>query len=533
MPLLLLLACSDPVDQPPLDLLLHGGTVRLDASSTSDMIGIRGGIVAAVGEEAEALAGPDTERIDLGGAAVLPGFHDNHTHMLAGSFVFDKLLVVGVTRMSTLVNQAASYASENPDPPWVVGYGWVLSSMETPSGVALDEAVPDRPAAIFDASGHALLVNSLAMELAGITADTPDPADGEIARDEDGNPTGLLLEGALSLVSPLLLEAFGDEMLGANLPDAVADFNQAGITSVSEILAVPGFDLGRPWIYAELEAADALDLRVHYYMPAFALEDLAFIEEVRGLYDGSRLRFAGVKLWVDGSTGSGEAWSLEPAAGDPEHYGSRYFSTADLEAFVDAAEEGGYGLKFHVNGDAAVRAVLDAVETVRDGRGAISQSHLLEHVALFEPSDLSRLAGLGLCASVQPALALVGPFSDQAELWEGERMDRAWDYQGLLGAGVPLALGTDWPVWPTPDAMVNLWTATEGLGDKGISMADAFHAYTAAAAECMGLAGDYGCLRKGCHADWLRTDHDPFAAEPGQVSEISVDQVWISGSRVH
>ncbi len=523
-----LLACAAPAD-----LVVQGGTVYLTADTTSTAVAVRDGAVIATGADAEKLAKKATEVVDLAGEVAVPGFHDAHTHLLAGSFVLDKVVMVGVGDMGTITNSVASYLAGDPQVPWVVGFGWVLALTEGPDGRLLDAVAPDVPVALFDSSGHALLVNSAGMRAAGIEASTPDPDGGEIVRDpKTGEPTGLFLEEAIHLVSPTLLAAFDDAAVGANLEQQIAEFTDWGVTTVSEILAVPGVDLGRPQIYADLEAAGALDLRVNWYLAALSLDDLARVDEVRAAYEGELVRFSGVKIWVDGSMGTGEGWSLEPQVGTTDNYGSHYFDPDELVAFVRAAEEGGYPMKMHANGDAAVQAALDALEAVEAERGGLSQPHTLEHAVLVDPPDLMRIGALGLTVSVQPTHALVADFGEHAESWGDGRFDRTYDFAGLVAAGVPVALGTDFPVWPSADGIATMWAATSGVGERAIPAVDALRAYTEGGAAAVGRVGELGCLDVGCAADLVLLDADPLSVDPADLPDVAVTGVFIAGRRV-
>ena len=171
---LLLLACKSETPETA-DQLVEGGTIYLDAVTTTDALALRDGIVLATGEEARTRVVAETRRVDLNGGTAYPGFIDSHTHTLPGSFVLERLLLLGVSSMDALKSRLADYASDEPDEPWLIGYGWVSGMLEDPSGVALDEIVSDRPVLLVNSSGHAALVNSRAMELAGITSRRPIP----------------------------------------------------------------------------------------------------------------------------------------------------------------------------------------------------------------------------------------------------------------------------------------------------------------------------------------------------------------------
>jgi len=524
---LLLIAC-DPDAAPAERVFL--GAIHPWSGETTTALAVRGGVVTALGDEAEAAIGAGTDVVELGaGEHLFPGFRDAHTHLLAGSFALDRLLLTAATSMEAILREVGEYAPEHPEEPWVFGYGWFPETVGEPDGRLLDDVLPDRPCLLVDNSGHSALANSAALALAGIDADTPDPEGGEIVRDpKTGEPTGYLRENALALVSEVALAEYDDDTLSAGLVEDLEAFQSGGLVGAAEIMAIPGIDLGRPWIYADLESEGLLPLWIHYYVPVFAPEDVIAADEYRGLYDGERVRLAGAKLWVDGSMGTAEAWVSEPLEGTVDDFGSHYFDAEALVETVRLAEERAVPLKMHANGDAAVAAALDAFETIRAERGSLAQRHVLDHVVLISGDDRQRVLELGIIASVQPAHFLGAQLGDTADAWGDDRFDRAYDYRALADAGVELALGTDWPVWPVPDAPLNLWSAIT-LTDRALTIEEAMRAYTEGSARALG--GD-GRLAEGCPADMVLLEGDPAALDAEGISEMDVLGTWLGGVEV-
>lgn len=434
--------------------------------------------------------------------------------------------------MRSIEKKLEGYAQANPEEPWLVGYGWVSDLMENPSGVALDAIVSDRPVLLVSNSAHQALVNTKALALVGIDENTPDPPGGHIVRDEiTGKPTGLLIEAALSLVSEQAVSEYSDHAFQIGLENQLSEFASGGITSISEILAAPGFDLARPWIYQTLEQEGRLTTRVHYYAPVFAPEDLATIAEYRGLYDSELIHFQGGKVWVDGSMSSGTPWVTEPHIDDAENFGLHYFDTNTLTHMVREAEALGFGLKFHVNGDAAVQATLDALETVDSEVGGLQQKYVLDHVVLINAVDRARMATLGIVASVQPIHALTAKYGTSAEVWGEERYARAYDSASLLETGIPIALGTDWPVWPSPDAIPSVWAAATVQGDASMSVQDALFAYTQGGAQSVANA-EHGTLYAGSRADIVVYERDLLATPLDELQQIELTHLFVNGTQI-
>ena len=515
---------------PHPDLILYNGTIYIDDSHTTDTLAIHEGRIVALGPEV--VAGDTTQRVDLNGAVAYPGFHDAHVHLLPGSFVLERLVLLGASSMRTIEVKLEGYAKNNPEEPWLVGYGWVSDLMENPSGVALDTIVSDRPVLLVSNSAHQALVNSKALELAGITKDTPDPPGGHIVRDETtGQPTGLLIESALSLVSELAVSEYSDQAFQIGLENQLSTFASGGISSISEILAAPGFDLARPWIYQTLEEEGRLTTRVHYYAPVFSVEDLNDIAEFKGLYDSELIHFQGGKVWVDGSMSSGTPWVSEPHIDDSENFGLHYFEQTTLTQMIREAEALGMGLKFHVNGDAAVHATLNALETVDTEVGGLAQKYVLDHVVLINAADRARMATLGIVASVQPIHALTAKYGTSAEVWGEERYARAYDSASLIDTGLPVALGTDWPVWPSPDAIPSIWAAATVQGDASMSVRDALVAYTQGGAQSVANA-EHGTLSMGARADIVVYGQDLLNTPLDELQQVELTHLFVNGTQI-
>jgi len=434
--------------------------------------------------------------------------------------------------MSTIRKSLENYVSQAPDEPWIIGYGWINDLTDNPSGVELDAIVPDRPMLLVASSGHAALVNTVALDLAGITDDTPDPAGGVIVRDpETGKATGLLLEEALALVSEEAISTYSDAAYQSGLENQLQNFTSYGLTGVSEILAAPGFDLARPWIYTELEEAGKLPLRVHYYAPVFKVEDIAEIATYREDWDRELVRFAGGKVWVDGSMSAATAWVSEPHVDDPEDHGIHYFDVEQLTEIVRQAESRNIPLKFHVNGDAAIAASLDALETIDIENGGLTTTPIFEHAVLPGEGDRTRMATLGVVASLQPIHYLTAQYGSTASAWGESRFDYAYDSVAYLEAGIDVALGTDWPVWPSADVSASIWASATARGDDSLSIPDAIRGYTQGSAASVGRT-DLGHLFPGAKADIVVLDRDLSSTATDALNDTQLVHIFVNGQMV-
>jgi len=513
------------------DTLFTGGTIYLDVETTASALAVKDGLVVAVGNKAENLAGPETNRIDMNGAYVFPGFHDNHTHLLGGSFVSTQLYFNEPCTMSEIVAKTQKYIEANPGKSWVVGFGWRLRPDEKASGVALDAIASETPIMLTDASGHSALVNSTALERAGIAIDTPNPQGGEIVRDPDtGEPTGHLKENAMVLISSVMMPDLSDQEMAAPLPATFQLFTQSGITGISEILGAPGMDLTRPWLFSQLERKGQLPLRIHYYVPIFSFNDLERAVSLGDRYDSQLVRLAGGKIWVDGAMGSAEAWTSFPHVQDSNSFGTHYLSAKQLQRLIAKAEALRLPLKFHVNGDAATESVLKALESVVRDNGELNVQHSLEHLGFVNEDQLRRIEQLELVASIQPGF-WGGNHALPIHVYGAKRFAEAYDYHALEKAGVPLAIGSDWPVTPTPDVLGILRVGTAPREKGSLRIETIIRGFTEGSARSVGRP-DLGQLHVGFAADMVIFDRNPLKVKTEEINDLKVVEVWVAGVRI-
>ena len=494
-------------DPGPADVRIEGGTIVRPDGSTIDALAVRAGEIVAIGDDARAIEALDV--VDLDGAWATAGLHDSHTHLFAGSFVLPRIVLIVTPDMDSVARKVEDYVADHPDEPWIIGFGWT-PLLADPDGRALDMVAPDRPVMLIASSGHSLLANSYAMQLAGITADTPDPVGGEIVRDEaTGEPTGLLLEAAMQLVVGEALDAYSDDDVLPDLADRLQDAADSGLTSISEILAAPGIDLVRPQLFTRLDEAGDLPLRVHFSVPVTSAADLAWAETWRDGYETEHVRFAGAKIWVDGSLSGQEAWTRDPWTTHDDH-GSSYIAADDLAALVGEAEARALPLKVHAMGDAALDAAIAAFEA----HAPLAQAHAIEHASLLDDGLRNRLGALGVVASVQPLARQLSPVAGWAAGQPAWEADEAYDFAAMDAAGIPMALGTDFPTVLEIDPVTTLSAVATDTQVGAIDLPTALEAYTVGSGRAAGLEGRLGCLDVGCLADLTLWDADPLATAP-------------------
>lgn len=538
MLLLTLLACLHRAD-----LAFTGGPVYAPASAPAEALAVRGDRIVYVGDEAglEPYLGRRTERVDLSGGALFPGFIDAHNHLLwSGTEGLDVDLYAATT-LDELLAAIAERAEASPEEPWVRGGGWDVSLFNASLNRGqLDAIVPDRPVYMSSADGHSAWVNSRALALAGVSAATPDPPGGIIERDAAGEPTGVLREDAASLVSDLLPD-YSRAQAAQGLREAQSEANSYGLTTVIDPFA-------EEWMLAAYRRADRggrLTVRVYAALevpggdPAQAVAEM---DALRRRYSGGRLTINAGKLYIDGVIESKTARMIEPYADGSN--GELLTTDAALLATVLALDAAGYQVHAHAIGDGAVRQILDAVAGLEAQRGPADRRPLIAHIEVIDPEDVPRFAALGAYADFQMLWAYPDPYiTDWTIPFIGEERARSlYPIGSVYRAGGTIVAGSDWSV-----SSMNPWEAIEVAvtrrdpvaggealnAEQAIPLEVAIAAYTEVGARAVFAEGCLGSLEVGKKADLVLVDRDPFTIDPAELSEVRVLGTWVDGARVY
>lgn len=547
---------------PYADLVFTGGAVFTadTVRSRTDAVAVTGERIVALGADARALIGPATEVVDLAGRLLMPGFQDAHVHPVSGGLELLRCdLAEGNTEeeyLEIIAAYAAAHSADDDD-GWVLGGGWAMSAFPggTPTASTLDRVLPDRPAFLPNRDGHGAWVNSQALRRAGIDRDTPDPADGRIERDADGNPTGTLHEGAMSLVNRLVPDpspAFLHEALQAGQ----RYLHSYGITAWQDAIVGDYSDLvDQGETYREAAADGSLTGRVVgslWWDRTQGLEQIPSLVERRERLSGGRFQATTVKIMQDGVAENFTAAMLQPYHDGHGHLtdnsGISFVPPEILDEAVPLLDALGFQVHFHAIGDRAVRQCLDAVEHAisRNGRG--DNRHHIAHIQVVHPDDIPRFRALGVTANMQSLWATLEPQMVELTLPFLGTPRAAWQYPfgDLLRAGAVLAAGSDWSV-SSPNPMAAVHTAVnrqaapgyeEGdyepfLPEQAIDLASSLTAYTAGSAFVNHLDVDTGTIRVGALADLVLLDRDPFAGPADAIGETRVLQTFVGGIRVH
>jgi predicted amidohydrolase YtcJ len=537
------------MDVPSPDLLLHNARIYTvdDAQPTATALAVRDGWFVEVGATEELLRRhPSSRRIDAEGRTVVPGFIDAHAHLHALGHSLRRADLSGAASAAEVVERLVTFAEERnrPEEAWLRGHGWNetdWTDRQAPSRTMLDTAFPNRPVWLTRADIHAGWANTAALE-ATVGLDRlrtmSDPDGGAIRRDADGQPTGLLIDTAMALVENSL-PAPTETQHERALSTALAHAARHGLTGLHD--AGVGLDAIRR--FRRFIDTDRFPLRVYAMIDGRGPTFVHFCE--RGPYHGpqDRLRIEAVKLFADGALGSRGAALLDDYADDPGNRGFLLQSPDELRRNVRAAVDCGFQVCTHAIGDRANRLVLDAYEAVQSASDdAPLRRPRLEHVQILHPDDRPRLAALGAIASAQPL------FTTSDKGWVADRLgpnrlDRAYAWRSLQGAGAPLVFGSDAPVEPI-DPIQGFHAAVTRQDNDGqpsggwrpqerVSRATALHAYTRGAATAAFQEDTVGSITPGKHADFVVLSHDPMQVPAADLLDTTVVATYLGGHPTH
>jgi predicted amidohydrolase YtcJ len=516
------------------DLILVNGQVRTLTGSLVQAVACAGERIVAVGsaDDVASWRASETEVVDLGGRLVLPAFTDAHTHF--AGFAISRSLVdlKDVAVLDEAVRRVGAAAARAPAGAWVVGRGWAhdLWGGTLPTRNLLDAVEPNRPIALGRNDGHGLWVNSEALRRAGITRDTPNPLGGDIVRDGHGEPTGVLAERAMDLVSDLIPAPSAGDLTRA-VREAMPIAHRAGLAGVTCMEALDAFRT-----YRGLAQSGELHLRI-----GMCLAPQDFDEEIDLIRQEGRgdrwIHWTQLKLFADGALNPRTAWMLEPYADDPANVGIPVTPPDELRSWVERAARAGFACSVHAIGDAANRAMLDVYEATRPQWHPQGLRPRVEHAQTLAPSDVPRFGKLGVIPSMQPIHCTQDLLVNDKAL--GPRARNAYPFRRLLDSGARLVFGSDVPV-ETLDVLQGLYAATarrrangypEGgwYPDERITLDEAVAAYTLGPAWAEGEEAHRGTIDPGKLADLVVLADDIFAGPPELLLQTRVVGTLVGG----
>lgn len=541
----LLGGCGSSSASGPSTLFVNG-SIYVDASTKVASLLVQGGTV--IGADVDPAGWPGAEVVDLQGAAIYPGFIDSHMHLVeVGIFERVGIPVFGTTNGDQVARALAPRIK--PDMKVIFGAGvnppdydaWSLADL-----ARIDEVTGNRVAIVFDRLGHNCVVNSFTMQKFEVES-KPVPFGGKVVR-EAGRPTGMFREAAMNMVGTQVFAEFDDADVKAGAEALAARWAQKGYTGLVDLMGATGLRLMRPGIFRELEREGKLPLRVHYCYTLFGLKDLEVAATFIG-EDTDLVRFVGGKLFVDGAFAGGQAWTSWPHVLPAGSHGLPQVTTNDAQEpdlnvnrIVARAEALGMNMHYHVQGDLAIKAVLDALDLVLQSKGVLRATHTLIHVA-YPTDDLiaqlsainARAGGDHVVATTQPGFWEVEADTQQ---YYGTRALEAYPLKQLIDSGVSVGISTDFAVSPeefTPPTAIMRVAATGGsypAFHPPVTVQDVVQCLTVGSARTTG-SRDVGTLHVGQKADMVAYATDLYLVPPEEMTSgnPAVVSTWVGGNK--
>ena len=534
------------------DVIYKNGKIYTvnESQPWAEAVAVKNGKFLKVGTNAEILAvkGAETEIIDLAGKFVMPGMIDVHTHAIESH-------VPAVARLDDagdadkIVQQIKAHIEADPDKEWYLfgDFGFGLFPGDNGPKELLDDIAPDKAIAVMHASGHAFWANSKALELAGITADTPDPELGIIARKPNGEPQGGLQESAMVLIWKAA-PAFTPEEVEASIEYVNKLYAANGITATREAGTVPA-----RWDVAEKMAKEGR-VKTRYKMAAHWEGSITVLhppnDEIREFLiknkdkESDILKMDALKIIIDGVPASRTSLMKKPFIDKPESFGVQNFSTEFLNKAVADYDKLGVTSMFHVLGDQAAKLALDAVEGAREANGVSGLRHHLSHCVIVDEMDLPRFKELDVVVDFSPFFPYRGDVHNNHIPAVGEEDFAKWyAVKSMMDQGVVTAIATDYPVSEI-NPFVHIESAhtrmdPHGLNtdqhapEEAISVEAAIKAYTWNPAYILGWEEKVGSIEPGKLADMVVLDQNPLEVSAPDISEIKVLTTLLSGEVIY
>ncbi len=537
---LLLVGCVAPQSETLRIESVQGYTLSGEDWISFESMVMQDGKVVGTGttDEMRELA-PEATVVDGQGRVMLPGLIDAHAHVVGLGQLLTQVDLTGATSLDETLQRVEQYAIENPESPWIVGRGWNQELWEDtsfPTAQDLDQVVNDRPVFLSRIDGHAAWVNSVALQQGDVTRETQDPVGGRVIRDDQGDPTGILVDAAETYVARFIPQE-SPEQIEEAISLAIQEMLSLGITGVHDA----GVSQGVWQIFQDLDAKGELAVHINAMVGGVTDQTRPWI--AKGPVEpsaSSRLSLTGVKIYSDGALGSRGAAMLEPYDDEPENRGLLFYDQSEMNEQVLTAVSNGFQANVHAIGDAANRQVLDALEEAINAYPESSR-HRVEHAQVVAVEDIPRFAELGLIASMQPTHATSDKNMAQDRIG-AERLEGAYAWRTFLDQGTIIAAGSDFPVEPVnPFYGIHASVTRQDrndeppggwLSDEAMTLREALRAFTLDAAYAAKSETLYGSLEPGKMADFILIDRDPFQIPPSELDNIVVLETWVEGKNV-
>jgi predicted amidohydrolase YtcJ len=531
--------------KPAADLIITNARIwTVDKTRPqAEALAVVGERIVAVGSatDVDAWHGPQTKVVDAHGKLLLPGFNDAHVHFVDGGAHLQEVQLKDADTPQEFARRIGERVKTTPKGEWITGGDWdeqKWSPPSLPTKELIDSLTPDTPVAVNRYDGHEILVNSIVLRLANINSKTTDPPGGQIVRDAEGNPTGVLRDAAQDLVNKVMPPMSTARRLRA-IHKALEHAASLGVTSVQDMN--PSYDDVKA--YAELQDRGELTARIYVAPLETGWKDQAKIG-VRRAFGTPLLRMGAVKGYADGSLGSETAYFFDAFTDDPKSHGllsDEMHPPSAMQARLKGADAAGLQLCIHAIGDHAISMILDMYEQIEKSNGKRDRRWRIEHSQHMAAKDFTRYARLGVIASVQPYHAIDDGRWAEKRIG-ADRIKRTYAFRTFLDNGVRLAFGTDWSVAPL-NPMWTIYAAVtratlDGKNPEGwvpeqkLTISEAVEAYTMGSAYAEFQDKEKGSITQGKLADFVILRDDIFKIPPAAIKNVKVEATYLGGKLV-
>ena len=532
----------------PDSIFVNGDIYTQATPARAQALAVRDGRIVAIGtnDDIRRLKASQTQVVDLGGHFVMPGFNDAHCHLQSAGLEQMNVNLVGAKSLAEMQQRIADRAKTSPPGDWIVGDGWdhtLWPGRTLPTRQDLDAVTAGHPAIFVRVDGHIAVVNSAALQAAGVTAKTTPPQGGAIDLDAQGQPTGIIRETAQGLIFSKVPPPTPEQRRRA-AELALADAARSGITSAQD-----NSDWEEFLVYEDLEREGKLTLRISEWLNFNDSVEVLKQHRAHHPADDPMLHTTMLKGFMDGSLGSRTAALLAPYSDDPGNSGLSRYTQAELNPMAINRAAAGFQMGFHAIGDRAAQMALDAFAAAEDNARAKGQPGgsdptrlrlRIEHDQVIAPDQFAQYRKLGVIASVQPNHLLTD--MNWAEERIGPvRAKTSYPWKEFLDNGVRLAFGTDYPVEPiTPfRGVYAAVTRKNEAGTKSyfpeqkLTIEQALAAYTTGSAYAEFMEKEKGTLADGMLADFVVLDRDLTKVAPPEILKTKVLRTVVGGKMVY
>jgi predicted amidohydrolase YtcJ len=561
-PLSLLLALGLPACQPapePADLVLTNGTIyTVDAERTiAQALAVAGDTIVYVGDDegAQRFVGENTRLIDLHGRLVLPAFVDSHAHANSAVSELYEVWLYGLGSVEEVRQVIADFLAANPEVQGLQGGGWInaVFGPHGPTTDLLDDLAPDIPVVLYSEDYHSAWVNSHALELAGVTAATPDPPGGIIERDDEGNPSGTLRESAMDLVAGVI-PAYTSEQVLEGLHYFQDFAHSLGMTTVY-IPHLPREASSDLQALHDFEASGEMTIRFPTAVGIEPADDLSAVDELVALRDqeaGGPFEIVAAKIFMDGVLEGGTAYLEEPYLHMPGSRGELLWDPQHYNDMCAALDEAGIQIHVHSIGDAATRLTLDGLAYAQQQNGDRDRRSMITHLQLVNADDIARFADLGVIAVPQPYWFVIDTYYYQAVDYVGQELaDQQYPMRSFFDAGVVVASSSDYPVtWPPNplDGIEMGVTRTVPVGAEAyvdadyenplvpaerVTVGQMIESFTANGAYAAFMEDEIGSIEVGKLADFIVLDQNILEIPASEIHTTTVLLTFFEGQEVY